>query len=80
MCTELGIGHGTVTYNPPRMTGPYPYGTVATIQCNNGYLLKGSMSSTCGSSGTPTWDNFPQCWKGNEDGQHLLCISTLIFN
>ena len=80
MCTELGLDHGTVTYNPPGMIGHHPYGTTATIDCDNGYVLQGSSSSTCGSLGKPRWDNFPQCWKGNEDGQHFLCISTLIFN
>ena len=48
------------------MNGRHTYGTVATVHCKEGYVLKGSQTSTCvqeGSSGK--WKPVQKCEKSN---------------
>ena len=70
-CPIIGLATGYVTYsNGFREDGTgYPYGTVATYHCNNGYYTTGGSSSTCQNNGY--WSVNDGSCKRNEINKHF---------
>ncbi|PAV89388.1 hypothetical protein WR25_11928 isoform C [Diploscapter pachys] len=85
MCTQTGTGTGTtngqcqaisavqsgqVTYSNLQTVGPFPVGTVATLQCQNGAIASGSYVSSCMSQGgSAIWSpNMGTCTGGTGTG------------
>ena len=50
-CPSLSLSNGGISYNKSPVNGRYPVDTVASLSCHHGYLLSGSSSRTCQTSG-----------------------------
>ena len=69
-CGSLSIENGQVTYNASGVTYGdlefYHVDTMASFSCNSGYILSGSDSSICLTSGGGTWnDQTPTCTRSD---------------
>ena len=78
LCSDLpDIINGDISYDPAG-DDPFPFNTLATHTCDNGYFLSnGSDVRVCGgndSSTTGMWNGFtPTC-----TGESLLLVSMIV--
>ena len=71
-CPELSLENGQITYDPLRSSSQSPVDSVASFECDYGYKLHGSSSTTCQTSGT--WsEQTPKCIQGTK--LHITMVS-----
>ena len=79
-CLPLSLANSIVHYdNTLAHSGGYPYGTVANITCDSGYVLIGPNSTTCqcirNQSKIFYWNpSPPMCKLGNDTDEHLSAL------
>ncbi|CAI4226683.1 unnamed protein product [Auanema sp. JU1783] len=73
--------NGIVTHSLPISTGGRPSGTVATLSCNMGYTVSGSLTASC-TNGIWSPTNLGTCTQGNGNSlfPSLDCATPVVTN
>ena len=70
-CPAPSLQNGELHYDSSQVFEGYPVETVASFTCHDGFILSGSNSTTCQTSGD--WNlETPVCNQSNENGTIYL--------
>ena len=73
-CPALILQNGEVNYDLSQVFEGYPVETVASFACNDGFMLSGSNTTTCQTSGVWSLET-PVCTRSNENININLLVS-----